>query len=241
MTNHLVLAVPGWKLSPLHAASREQLIVLCLQRGVNLTIMPEFSSGIDLARNITVAKFRQLEDPRPDDVLAMVDSDLAFDPASVFAVLDALAQGLEVVGALYPKKVVDYAGAARASKAGVPDAELKFHAGALVGGAAAGSRRGHTSADGKHRFVSADKLGTGFLFMRRDALEKFIAFHVKRVEHHSHWEPKGPQHLVFFSEPMGARLWPFMPAVMQPVGSTRTTAPRSTASLRSLKARLDFS
>jgi hypothetical protein len=205
MTQHLVLVVPGWKLSPLHASSRERLMMLCMQRGVDLSIMPEFASGIDLARNITVAKFRQLPDQKPDDVLGMIDSDLAFDPDSVFAVLAAMNTGLEVVGGLYPKKIVDFQKGAEATRAGVPTEELRYHAAQFVGGAAPGSRRAHVSADGKHRFVSADKLGTGFLFMRRDALDRFIAFHSERTEHYSHWEPKGTHHLVFFSEPMGKR------------------------------------
>lgn len=199
---HLVLAVPGWKLSPLHASSREQLMMECLRRGVELSIMPEFASGIDLARNITVAKFREIPGEPARKRLMMVDSDLAFDPESIFAMLDA---NLDVVGALYPKKVVDYAAVANASRHGVPDAELRLHAGQFVGGAEAGSRRSHVSRDGKHRFVEADKLGTGFLMMKAEAIEKFIAFHRTRIEHHSHWEPKGEQHLVFFSEPQGRR------------------------------------
>ena len=198
---HLVLVVPGWKLSPLHAQAREHLMVQCLQRGVDLSIMPEFASGIDLARNITVAKFLEIQDAT---VLGMIDGDIAFNPENVFEILDAIEQGLDVVGVLYPKKVVDYKAVARASQQGVPDEELKFHAGQFVGGGAPGSRRSWQSASGK-RFVDADKLGTGFLFMARSAIEKFIAFHKKRIEHHSHWEPKGLQHLVFFSELQGPR------------------------------------
>lgn len=196
---HLVMAVPGWKLSPLHAQSRELLMMRCLERGVDLSIMPEFASGIDLARNITVAKFMELKDATH---LMMVDSDMAFDPESVFAMLEA---DLDVIGGLYPKKIVDYAAVGRAAKSGVPDDELKFHAGQFVGGADAGTRRTHTSGDGAHRFVEADKLGTGFLLMKRSALDKFIAYHKTRIEHHSHWEPKGLQHLVFFSETQGPR------------------------------------
>ena len=202
---HLFLVVPGWKLSPLHAQSREHLMMLCMQRGVSLTICPEFASGIDLARNITVAKFLQQDNVGPRDVLAMIDSDLAFNPESVFAILESMRQGLEVVGAIYPKKIVNYEKAADATRHGVPASELKYHAAEFVGGAFPGSKRSHKSQDGKHRFVQADLLGTGFLFMRRDAVEKFVAHHRERIEHHSPWEPKGLQHLVFFSEPMGKR------------------------------------
>ncbi len=198
---HLVLVVPGWKLSPLHAQARELLMMQCLHRGVDLSIMPEFSSGIDLARNITVAKFLEIEDAT---VLGMIDSDIAFNPENVFEILEAIEQGLDVVGVIYPKKVVDYKAVARASAAGVPDEDLKYHAGQFVGGAAPGSRRSWQSKSGK-RFVDADKLGTGFLFMARSAIEKFIAFHKKRIEHRSFWEPKGLQHTVFFSEMQGAR------------------------------------
>ena len=194
---HLVMAVPGWKLSPLHAQAREMLMMRCLERGVDLSIMPEFSSGIDLARNITVAKFLELPDATH---LLFVDSDIAFASDSVFAMLEA---DLDVCGAIYPKKVVDYAAVAQASKNGVPDAELKYHAGQFVGGAEAGSRRSKTF--GKHRFVEADKLGTGFMLIKRGALEKFIAYHCTRIEHHSHWEPKGLQHTVFLSELQGPR------------------------------------
>lgn len=203
---HLVLCVPGWKLSPLHVQCRERLMMACMERAMDLSIMPEFASGIDLARNIMVAKFRELPDPKPTDVLGMIDSDLAFDPEDVFAVLEAMATGLEVVGALYPKKIVDYAAVAKAAAEGVPAEELRYHAGQYVGGSTPGSqrfRRTRVSAGGERRFVSATKLGTGFLFIRRDALEKFIAYHEERIRHHSPWEPKGKQALVFFSEPMG--------------------------------------
>jgi hypothetical protein len=196
---HLVLAVPGWKLSPLHAQSREMLMLECMRAGVELSIMPEFASGIDLARNITVAKFLAIEDATH---LLFIDSDLAFAWQSVFAMLEA---DLDVVGALYPKKVIDYAAVGRASRDGVPDAELKYHAGEFVGGAEPGSRRSYRSPDGKHRFVEADKLGTGFMLMKRRALESFIQHHGKRIAHTSHWEPKGLQHLVFFSELQGPR------------------------------------
>lgn len=196
---HLVLSVPGWKLSPLHAQSREMLMMRCLERGIDLTIMPEFASGIDLARNIAVAKFLSIPDATD---LLMIDSDLAFDPESVFAMLDA---NVEVCGALYPKKVVDYAAAAKASKDGVPDEDLRYYAGQFVGGAAPGSRRSLQSQDGKHRFVDADRLGTGFLLMKRAAIEKFIAHHRPRIAYRSVWEPKGTQHAVFFSEPQGRR------------------------------------
>jgi hypothetical protein len=168
---------------------------------VDLSIMPEFASGIDLARNITVAKFLEIEDAT---ILGMIDGDIAFDPDAVFEILDAIEQGLDIVGVLYPKKVIDYPAVARASANGVPDNELKYHAGQFVGGASPGSRRSWQSKSGK-RFVDADRLGTGFLFMARSAIEKFIAFHKKRIEHHSFWEPKGLQHLVFFSELQGAR------------------------------------
>ena len=198
---HLVLVVPGWKLSPLHAQAREFLMAECWKRAVDLTICPEFASGIDLARNITVAKFLEIQDAT---VLGMIDGDIAFNPENVFEILDAIEQGLDVVGVLYPKKVVDYAAGARASKAGVPDNELKYHAAQFVGGGAPGNRRSWQNKAGK-RFVDADQLGTGFLFMARSAIEKFIAFHKKRIEHHSFWEPKGLQHLVFFSELQGPR------------------------------------
>ena len=195
---HLVLAVPGWKLSPLHAQSREMLMMACQRRGVDLSIMPEFASGIDLARNITVAKFLELDATH----LMFIDSDIAFAEESVFAMLES---DLDVVGALYPKKVIDYGAVGRAAAAGVPDEELRYHAGEFVGGAAPGSRRSYRSGDGKHRFVDADKLGTGFLLMKRSAIEQFIAYHRPRIAHHSHWEPKGLQHLVFFSELQGPR------------------------------------
>ena len=203
---HLVLAVPGWKLSPYHASCRERLMMLCLQRGLDLSIMPETASGIDLARNITVAKFLSDEFVENGTVLGMIDGDLIFDPEDVFTIVDALEQGLEVVGGMYPKKKIDYAAVGAAAKAGVPDEELKYHAGEPVGLGASdlGSRRTWTNSAGK-RFRDADRLGTGFLFMARKAIEKFQAYHGWRTLHRSMWEPRGPAHTVFFSEPQGPR------------------------------------
>ena len=204
---HLILLVPGWKVSALHTKFREMLLMECLRRGVELTVDPEFASGIDLARNISVAKARMVA-ARPDNadrinVLGMIDGDVVPKVESVFAVLDAMAQGLEIVGGLYPKKYVDWTATGKAAREGVPDEELRYHSGDMVGGAPAGSRR--MMRFGKDRFVDADWLGTGFMFMRLDALEKFIAFHSWRTLHRSLWEPTGPQHTVFFSEPQGPR------------------------------------
>lgn len=196
---HLFLGVPGWKLSPFHAASREQLVLACQQYGIELTIRPEFAAGIERSRNISVAAFREIN----ADVLGFVDSDISFDPSAVITIVNMLMSGkMDVVGGMYPKKGINYDKLEKAIKAGVPTEQLRYHANDCVGNAmspdANGQMPGVQSPDAMHRFMEIDELGTGFLFIHRRAVERFIAHHRTRIEYETDYGVHGATHHILF-------------------------------------------
>lgn len=189
---HLFLAVLGWKLSPFHAQSREALVLACAQQGVDLTIHPDMTSGVDRARNISIELARTTDCTH----FMFIDSDLAFDPADVLAML---ATGFDVVGGAYPKKHINWRAVVEAVKAGKTAEELPEYANDFVGNAKGRELAGSVDPTSGARYLEVEELGTGFLMLRRGAIERYIERWRDEIAYLTDYEPRGVVHHMVFA------------------------------------------
>lgn len=189
---HLFLAVLGWKLSPFHAQSREALVLACAQQGVDLTIHPDMTSGVDRARNISVELARTTDCTH----FMFIDSDLAFDPGDVLAMMRS---GFDVVGGSYPKKGINWKAVVEAVKAGKTAEELPEYANDFVGNAASSQVAGQVDPESGARYLEVEELGTGFLMLTRGAIERYIAHWRDEIAYVTDYEPRGAVHHMVFA------------------------------------------
>lgn len=190
---HIFLAVLGWKLAPHHAQSRERLVIRCIEEGIALTIRPEMGAGIDRGRNISIATMRRCA---PDCThFLFIDSDLAFDPDDIF---DMMKTGLDVVGGAYPKKKIDWDACVDAVHAGVDARELPQHAAAFVVNAQPGKLKALVDTKGK-RYAEVEEIGTGFLMLKREAIERYIEHYRTEIAYTTDYEPENAEHHMVFA------------------------------------------
>ncbi|MCK8787036.1 hypothetical protein M0638_21920 [Roseomonas sp. NAR14] len=163
----------GYMLSVLrlvqHAAGRYAL---------NLHLLGH-DSLITRSRNTLVARF--LDTPEATHLL-FIDADIAFRPEQVDRLLAA---GRDVVAGMYPLKVFDWARADRERSRGEDPATAGLlYVGAPCEGAA-------LERDGD--FVTATYAGTGFMLIRRAALERMAAAYPETRYRaiHAHPAPAG--------------------------------------------------
>ena len=161
-TLHLMLATPCFGGMVTHRYMKSTMELL-LNGGLPVTV--ELLGNellVPRGRNALVAKF--LDHPAATHLL-FVDADIGFQVAQV---LRMLAFDEDVVAGMYPLKLLDWNEAAlRRARAGEPleTAGLRY-LGVPSEGAARQEREG---------FVTADYAGTGFMLLRRAALQRMIA------------------------------------------------------------------
>ena len=140
----------------------------CMANRVGLHV--ELGGGDALlprARGIMAAKFLEHTD---HSHLLFIDADIGFSPESVFRLLDA---GKDVVGGVYPAKRVHWDKALAAMRAGVKDipaASLNY----VVRFMPSPTNSVEVDDDG---FGEVAYVGTGFMLIARDALQRLIDAH----------------------------------------------------------------
>ena len=163
---NLVIATPcfGGQISVLYAASLFKLQNrIRSYRGFNLKVL--FKDGdalITRARASLVAQF--LDDPAATHLL-FVDADIGFEPAQVVRLIES---GADMCAAIYPVKRLDWGRIRNAIEAGRADpgpaaSNYVFE----VDDPSAVTMRGG--------FVKVHYAGTGFLLIRREALQRMCA------------------------------------------------------------------
>jgi hypothetical protein len=131
------------------------------QHGVRFSILtPCGDSLITRARNNCVKKFLASKSTH----LLFIDSDLEFRVEDIVAMLKS---GHGLVGGLYPKKHINWKAVRAAAEAGAED--LSAFAADYVVNLSPGE---HNCIGG---CVAVDELGTGFMLIARDVLERYIA------------------------------------------------------------------
>lgn len=153
----------GGQVSWLYTHSLLKLQVECARRGVEIGFLLQAGDAlITRARQTIVSHF--LANPRATHLL-FIDADIGFEPEQVFRLIEFDA---DMTAACYPVKEINWellAEAVRADRRPLESAALNY----VVQGDTA---NGLTLRDG---FVKSLYAGTGFLLIRRAALEAMIA------------------------------------------------------------------
>ena len=164
----------GGQVSWLYAVSLLKLQNSFTQRGWQLNYLLQAGDAlVTRARQTIVGHF--LENPRATHLL-FIDADIAFEPAQVVRLLEFDA---DVTAAVYPVKQIDWdkiPSAVAAGRSPIESAALSY----VV-------ERDHRSEltvrDG---FVKSRYAGTGFLMIRRAALERMIQHYPELRYRHEH-------------------------------------------------------
>jgi hypothetical protein len=164
-TLHLMLATPcfGGMVTQRYMKSTMGLLLHGARSGLAVTVeLLGNESLIPRARNALVAKF--LDHPAATHLL-FVDADIGFE---VPQVVRMLALDEDVVAGMYPLKLLDWDAAARARAGAGESLETAClrYLGVPCEGPARHEREG---------FVTAEYAGTGFMLLRRAALQRMIA------------------------------------------------------------------
>ena len=152
--------------------SMMELADTCRTAGVDFTaIYTGGDSLITRARN-SLAN-RMLADQRFTH-LFFIDADIGFSASQAMRVIQS---GLDVVGGIYPVKAVFWDRLALAETLSPADREarsLEYVVGI-----------GSSSVEEKNGFITVERVGTGFLLIRRNVLEALAAAHPE-LRYHSH-------------------------------------------------------
>jgi hypothetical protein len=157
-----------------------ELQAACEARGAGLHVeLLSNDKQITRARARLAARF--LAHPQATH-LFFVDADIGFAPANAFRLLDA---GRDVAGGVYPLKHLDWAKVRAAAQAGEADLMAKS-----VGYVIRFLPTPDQSVTVEDGFAKAAYVGTGFLMVTRDALERVCNAHPELVADLSDVDPK---------------------------------------------------
>jgi hypothetical protein len=123
-------------------------------------------SLITRSRNALVKSF--LDSPAATHLM-FVDADIGFEPEAIHRLLSF--DG-DVVAGMYPLKVVDWSKMSRAAHPGMSAEALRLSGMHFVGVPCTGTER-----EERRGFVTGKYAGTGFMMIRRGAIERMIASH----------------------------------------------------------------
>lgn len=161
---NLAIATPcyGGQLTMLYHESVVKLFAACTAQGVELTrFMIAGDALITRARNELVARF--LDHPTTTHLL-FIDADIGFEPEQVRRLL---AFDADVTAAAYPVKAIEWERAQQLAANGALRPEVLFK---YVYGVADPAR-----IEGRNGFIKATYAGTGFMMIRRGALERMCS------------------------------------------------------------------
>lgn len=170
--NKLFLATPmyGGQCAGMYARSVADLSAFCAKHSIPLQMYFLFNESlITRARNYCVDEFMRSE----AEHLMFIDSDIGFNPQDVIALMALQAQHEEydVIGGPYPKKCISWEKIKMAVDKGVADEnanELEKFVGDYVFNPKGGTQQ---IAIGEPAEVL--EIGTGFMMVRKDAMQKF--------------------------------------------------------------------
>jgi hypothetical protein len=136
--------------------------------GVRLTISTLADSLISRSRNMLLAKF--MADPVYTHFM-FIDSDIGFAPESV---LKLLWHDKEVIAAAYPVKEINWKKIEELVSDGMPIQEAAKNSARFAFSAI---QPGQTSVEVSNGALAAYDLGTGFMMIKRETVEKMIEAH----------------------------------------------------------------
>ena len=165
----------------------------CIERGIGLQV--ELGGGdalIPRARGVMASRFLN---QTAHTHLFFVDADIGFKPEQVFRLLDARR---DIVGGVYPAKRIHWDKARKAMADGVEDvaaASLAYVVRFLPNAA-------NTVAVDDDGFGAVAYVGTGFMMIRRRAVEAVTAAHPELLAKHGDMQGAAAAQAVMVFEPM---------------------------------------
>jgi hypothetical protein len=166
---NIVIATPcyGGLMTHVYVHSLLKLTSFVGKRSFNVGLLTSaHDSLITRSRNALVKSF--LDTPTATHLL-FIDADIGFEPEGVERLL---AFNEDVVAGMYPVKVVDWAELAALARTGMTQTALRDAATHFVGGPHRGAER-----EERNGFVSAEYAGTGFMLIKRGAIQRLIDAH----------------------------------------------------------------
>lgn len=166
------------------------------QHGISLIIHKESGTGVDRARNRCVEA--ALTVPEVTHFM-FFDDDITFDPMWV---VNMVRTNLDVVGAAYPRKQIDWPMIEKAVKDGVTGDDLRHYATSFIFNFIVDN--GRDAPNGRHfdgigDFVEVEEIGTGFLMCKRSVLDKMIAAYKDEISYVTDYPPKDVIHHMVFA------------------------------------------
>ena len=156
-------------------------------KATSLTIHADRTSGLERARNISVAMFLNTDSTH----LLFVDADIAFRPDDVFEMIEA---GFALIGVPYAKKGFDFAYVAKAVQEGVKPEHLHEYSGSYVFNDKPGQTKGFTHKATGRRYIEVDTVGTGMMLLRRDVITTMMEHWYEETAYISDYAPVGHVH-----------------------------------------------
>lgn len=192
---HLFIAVlsGGGQVWSEHEGSIDKLKQLAPQRGINLTLVKESSTGVDRARNKCIAA--ALKDESVTHFM-FIDNDIVFDPQWV---VNMVHSGLDVTAGAYPRKQIDWELVERAVKMGVSGDELAKYATSFIINHVVDSDKNGISFENIGDFVEVEEVGTGFLMFKREVIEKMLAAYSDDMAYVTDYPPRDETHHMLFA------------------------------------------
>lgn len=160
----------------------------CAARGVGLHVELLANDPL-ITRGRARLAARFLAHPEATHLL-FVDADIGFAPENVFRLLDA---GKPVIGAVCPLKHIDWEKARAAALAGAQDLMAK-----AIGYVVRFIPTPDQSVEVEDGFAKVAYVGTGFLAIRRDAMEAVCAAHPELAADLSDVDPGAPRTTMIF-------------------------------------------
>ena len=163
MTNQIFVATPMYNgmCHRSYTASLLRLVSIFMNAGVGLCWESWEGGGHDVARDTLVHNFMQTEGTH----LMFIDGDIGFKAEDILSMMVA---DKDIIGGLFPRKLIVWEQVAEAVKNGVPPQELHRHAHVYATYALDG--KNITTRDGFEPFEVA-YMGTGFMLIKREVLE----------------------------------------------------------------------
>jgi hypothetical protein len=171
------------------------------KRGIGLDWYIQGNLGLVQARNMLASMFLRTNYTH----LLFVDNDIGFDAADVFRMMDA---NLDVVGGIYPMKVVLWDRVAEAARRGVSDPVALLRSGSSYCGNFEDPNAVKVDITPHGHFAEALEVGTGFMLIKRHVLEDMIAHYGAQIEYRNnfirdtarldHWAEAGDREYAFF-------------------------------------------
>lgn len=205
---HIFVATPmyGGVCSGMYTKASCDLATSATKYGVDLKFFYLFNESlITRARNYCVDEFLRSDYTH----LMFIDADICFDPTYIFTLAALCNEEKPIIGGPYPKKCIAWEKVRNAVDKGLGDAnptELEKFTGDFVFNPAAGQNQISVTEP-----VEALEIGTGFMMVRREALEQWKEAYPKfnyKPDHNRSEHFKGDRYIhAFFDTIIDNDMW----------------------------------